>query len=180
MSDDVELMDLDAPVSQAAFGRLVGITHQSVSNMVGRGVLAPNMALRDMLIAYCARLREEAAGRNLPTQERLNEARIRDLTISADAKEQEFWVRSRQLVIAEDVERLMAAWASRAANEMRFATERIIEAVESAHGVTLEQELIDGCVKPAFRAIHDVPAELIDNSDAGSRELATAQETATA
>jgi hypothetical protein len=51
-------LDLDSPGTQAGLGELVGVTQQAISAM---GV--PPGTLRQMLLAYCGHLREEAAGR---------------------------------------------------------------------------------------------------------------------
>lgn len=53
----------DGPLSQAEFGALVGITQQAVSDLLQAGVLRPGGSAREWLLAYCARLREQAAGR---------------------------------------------------------------------------------------------------------------------
>ncbi len=42
---------------------MVGVSQQAVSDMVSRGVLENGAPLRQWLLAYCGRLREQAAGR---------------------------------------------------------------------------------------------------------------------
>lgn len=54
---------LDQPCKQADFGALVGISQQAVSDLVSRGVLENGAPLGQWLLAYCHRLREQAAGR---------------------------------------------------------------------------------------------------------------------
>lgn len=54
---------MDMPMTQAAFGELVGITQQSVSGLVSAGVLKPGATAGAWLLAYCDRLRDQAAGR---------------------------------------------------------------------------------------------------------------------
>ena len=56
-------MILDQACRQADFGDLIGISQPSVSDLVSRGVLENGSTLRQWLLAYCARLREQAAGR---------------------------------------------------------------------------------------------------------------------
>jgi len=51
------------PMTQAAFGALVGVSQQAIGNLVGRGVLAKEMTGHQMLQVYCSHLREQAAGR---------------------------------------------------------------------------------------------------------------------
>ena len=54
---------LNDPCRQADFGALVGISQPAVSDMVSRGILENGAPLRQWLLAYCGRLREQAAGR---------------------------------------------------------------------------------------------------------------------
>lgn len=56
-------LDLGQPVRQEAFGALVGISQQAVSDLVMRGLLARDGTCGAWLLAYCANLREQAAGR---------------------------------------------------------------------------------------------------------------------
>jgi phage terminase Nu1 subunit (DNA packaging protein) len=51
------------PVSQADFGAAVGVTQQAVSEMVRAGILREGATGAEWLLAYCARIREQAAGR---------------------------------------------------------------------------------------------------------------------
>lgn len=51
-------------VSQDAFGAVVGISQQAVSDLMGRGVIMPNQSLGEWLIVYCSRLRTQASGRD--------------------------------------------------------------------------------------------------------------------
>ena len=55
--------DLSCRPTQADFGYLVGISQQSVSDLIQRGVLAPNQTAGQWLLAYCEHLREVATGR---------------------------------------------------------------------------------------------------------------------
>ncbi|MBI5270136.1 MAG: hypothetical protein HY856_10725 [Burkholderiales bacterium] len=56
-------MDLAKPLTQAAFGDLIGVSQQAVSDLVTRGVLNHGAPAGEWLAAYCDRLREQAAGR---------------------------------------------------------------------------------------------------------------------
>lgn len=51
-------------MTQASFGHLVGVTQQACSGLTGRGVLVPGQSAGEWLRAYCAGLREQAAGRS--------------------------------------------------------------------------------------------------------------------
>lgn len=54
---------LDQPISQAEFAELVGISEARVSQLVADGVLPRGETAHNMLLAYCERLRDQAAGR---------------------------------------------------------------------------------------------------------------------
>jgi phage terminase Nu1 subunit (DNA packaging protein) len=56
-------IDLSKPMTQAAFGELVGVSQQAVSEFVKVAALGPAVPAHEMLLAYCERLREMAAGR---------------------------------------------------------------------------------------------------------------------
>jgi phage terminase Nu1 subunit (DNA packaging protein) len=58
------VIDLQAAMTQAAFGGMVGITQQAVSDLVQRGVLRQGDAAGVWLLAYCEQLRQVAAGRD--------------------------------------------------------------------------------------------------------------------
>lgn len=57
------MVDLSLRMSQAEFGELVGVSQQAVSEFIKVAALGPGVSALDMLRAYCARLREQAAGR---------------------------------------------------------------------------------------------------------------------
>ena len=54
---------MSTQVTQALFGGLIGVSQQAVSGLVRDGTLAQGGTLGQWLLAYCARLREQAAGR---------------------------------------------------------------------------------------------------------------------
>ena len=57
------MTDLHAPCTQAAFGELIGVSQPAVSEMVTREILTPGQTAHQWLLAYCAHMREQAAGR---------------------------------------------------------------------------------------------------------------------
>lgn len=54
---------LSSTITQDEFGRLVGVSQQRVAAMVAEGVLTSTGTAGHWLLAYCERLREQAAGR---------------------------------------------------------------------------------------------------------------------
>ena len=57
------LPHLDAPISQAEFALIVGVSEARVSQLVSDGVLIKGESARQWLAAYCERLRGQAAAR---------------------------------------------------------------------------------------------------------------------
>lgn len=55
--------DLRAPLTQAQFGDLIGITQPAVSDLVRRRILPEGGTAGEWLLAYCEHMREIAAGR---------------------------------------------------------------------------------------------------------------------
>lgn len=56
-------VDLSLPATQAALAALVGVTQPTVSNLISEGKLPAVGTLGELVVAYCQRLREQAAGR---------------------------------------------------------------------------------------------------------------------
>lgn len=54
---------LEQAVSQAEFAQMVGVSEARVSQLVSEGVIARGELASQWLIAYCERLRDQAAGR---------------------------------------------------------------------------------------------------------------------
>lgn len=54
---------LDAPISQAEFAQIVGISEARVSTLISEGVLVKGDSAHGWLLGYCERLRDMAAGR---------------------------------------------------------------------------------------------------------------------
>ena len=54
---------MDAVISQAEFAQLIGVSEARVSQLLGDGVMARGDTAHGWLIAYCERLRDQAAGR---------------------------------------------------------------------------------------------------------------------
>lgn len=57
------VIDLDSPVVQSTVAAAVGVSKQAISAMVNDGALPPCDTNGQLLLAYCERLRDQAAGR---------------------------------------------------------------------------------------------------------------------
>lgn len=56
-------VDLSMPATQAALAHLVGVTQPTISNLMADGKLPRAGTLGELVLAYCQRLRAQAAGR---------------------------------------------------------------------------------------------------------------------
>jgi phage terminase Nu1 subunit (DNA packaging protein) len=57
------MVDLSLPMNQTQFGEMVGVSQQAISEFCKVAALGQGAPTGEMLLAYCARLREMAAGR---------------------------------------------------------------------------------------------------------------------
>lgn len=57
------VIDLSMVDTQEALARIVGVTQPTISNLMSEGKIPSGGTLGDLLLAYCQRLREQAAGR---------------------------------------------------------------------------------------------------------------------
>lgn len=109
------VIDLEKPIPQARLAALIGISQQGVSDLVNRGVLPRGGSAGVWLLAYTARLREQAAGRigggegvHDLTEER---ARLAHHQANLAAMDEE--VKRKNLI---PVEVVTAEWCNQAAN----------------------------------------------------------------
>ena len=54
---------LDQTISQAEFAEMVGVSEARISQLVSEGVITRGETAQQWLVAYCERLRDQAAGR---------------------------------------------------------------------------------------------------------------------
>ena len=57
------LSHFDAPISQAEFAQLIGVSEARVSQLVAEKVITRGDTAHEWLLSYCERLRDQAAGR---------------------------------------------------------------------------------------------------------------------
>lgn len=55
---------LDAPISQTEFAQVIGVSEARVSQLLSEKVLTRGETAHEWLLAYCDRLRDQAAGRS--------------------------------------------------------------------------------------------------------------------
>lgn len=59
----MRMIDLSIPGTQTTLAELVGVTQPTISTLMTEGKLPATGTLHELLLAYCARLRDQAAGR---------------------------------------------------------------------------------------------------------------------
>jgi phage terminase Nu1 subunit (DNA packaging protein) len=142
---------LDQPATQVAFGAMVGVTQQAVSDLQARGVIVAGQPLGVWLTAYCDHLREMAAGRDPDGQ--LASERTRLAREQADRIAMRNAVDRREYAPVQLLEEVLANLARQVATQLdavlpevrrrfpylagepiRFLEERIAMAREAAAG----------------------------------------------
>lgn len=123
---DVTVVDLAEPISQEAFGELVGVSQPAVSDMMSRGVIAAGEPAGAWLLAYCKHLREQAAGRGADGE--LASERARLAREQADAVAMKNAVARREYAPVGVIEEILAHVARQIAVVMEGLPPRIARA----------------------------------------------------
>lgn len=108
-------LDLGQEVTQATFGKVVGISQPAVSDLLRRGVLRENAPLGEWLIDYCGHLREQAAGRQAAGDLDLATERARLASEQADKVAMQNAVARKELAPVSIIEEVLTKAASRIA-----------------------------------------------------------------
>src|SRR5690606_21772953 len=127
------------PVTQSQFAKIVGVSQPLVFKLLDRGTLQPGDTMGEWLLAYCASLREVAAGRGGDEQVAMAEARARQARFDADLRELEFFEKIGALVQVEDIEPLLSGWAATGRAELLHAVDTIIAGIESRYGIEIDR-----------------------------------------
>ena len=150
-------MNLDEPTTHEEFGRLVGIGRKAVEKHLAKGVLREGATAGEWLRAYCERLRAEAASRKGDTALALARAKTREAEARAAMVELQFQRALADLVPVQAIEPDLAAWAGFAWEETQALLARVVGAIESRHGVTIEPDIYKGLLGSARTAIENYP-----------------------
>lgn len=130
--------------------------------------------LTNIRIAYIRSLRNQAAGRGGSQQENATRAKIRESEANAQLKELQFHKEVKTLIPANEIEPILANWATLARSETQHAIAKMVAAIESKHGIEVEQGLIDESLGAAFAAIANYPSQSSIDDGAGGDEVETA------
>jgi terminase small subunit / prophage DNA-packing protein len=109
------VMNTKEVMTQEAFGKMVGISQQAVSNLVSRGVLMPGASTDVWIIGYCSHLREVAAGRVATEGLDLATERARLARENADKLRMQNDVTRRSLAPTHLLEEILAKAGNKAA-----------------------------------------------------------------
>jgi hypothetical protein len=156
---------LDSAATQSGFGVLVGVSQQAVSKLVTKGVIPKTGSYREWLLAYTGALRTTASGRE--EEACLTSARIREANASAALKELNFHKQAETLVDVAAIEPLLISWAARSRSAVQAAEAKIIEGLESKHGLNIDGDIISGPLRSALKTIADYPAGIESDDDEG-------------
>ena len=109
-------LQLDEVATQAAFGAVVGVTQQAVSELMARGVIQQGQPAAVWLLAYCEHLRQMAAGRDPDGQ--LAEQRTRLAREQADRVALQNAIQRREYMPAQLLEEVLATVSRQAATQL--------------------------------------------------------------
>lgn len=157
--------DPDLKASQTGFAQMVGVSQQAISQLKSKGVLPDGGTYRDWLTCYLDRLRTEAAGREQDS--RLADVRIRETEMSANLKEMEYLRQLQQVIVVSDIAPLLNEFCSAVQFNVMAAQERIIEAIESKHSITIDDDDIATHLRAALETVVGGARELIAGLETG-------------
>ena len=158
--------DPDLKASQTTFAMMVGVSQQAISQLKSKGVLIEGGTYADWLIAYLERLRTEAAGRE--QDQRLADVRIRETEMSANLKELEYLKQLGKIILVDDISPLLNSFCSAVQFNVMAAQERIIEAIESKHSITVDDDDIGKPLRTALESVISGSREFITRLSASS------------
>ncbi|TSH93099.1 DNA packaging Nu1 [Verticiella sediminum] len=138
------MLDLHATVTQSEFGRIVGISQQAVSDLVGRGVLRSGEPVGVWLVEYCSHLREGAAGRLTAGDLDLATERARLASAQADKVEMANAVTRGELAPAHVIEEVLSRAGARVAgilDSIPMAVKRRVPELPASSVRYIEEEI---------------------------------------
>jgi len=101
------MIDPSSPITQAAFGELIGIGQSEVSDYVRAGTLSRDATLATWLLEYCAHIRGIAAGRGGDAGPELTAERARLARAQAERIEMQNSVTRGELAPAHVLEEIL-------------------------------------------------------------------------
>lgn len=165
-------LDLNARATQVRFAQLVGVSQQAISERVASGVLPAGGTLGEWLLAYCERLRTEAAGRGGDDQAALTRARTREAEASAELKVLQIMERSRQLVPVAEIEPQLQAMVAAARSELLALPDALTHELRALYGMEIDASLIEDRINVALSHLASrLEADLAGDVEAGGESM---------
>lgn len=157
------MLDLSKKVTQQEFGELVGISQPMVSDLVARSVLSVGDVAAVWLLAYCAHMREIAAGRATNGDLDLATERARLAKEQADKIGMQNAITRRELAPTYLLEEVLAAAGARAAailDAIPGAIRRRNQNLTAADIETIASEIAKARNIAAAISLDDLEAEI--------------------
>lgn len=169
------MTSLDDRATASAFARLVGISQPAVSKHLHDGHLPRDGSMGEWLRAYCDHLRSYAAGRGGDNQGALTTARVEEAQAKTAMMRLNYAERLGKLVPADDAARIVVDWAGHTNREIRAAVEKLRQALESEHGITIAPETLTDVIEPAIERIGAFAEHAAGDLESGGGEVPAAQ-----
>lgn len=166
--------DPNAKANQTAFAGMVGVSQQAISQLKAKGVLTDGGTFYEWHTAYLERLQSVAAGRE--QDNRLSDVRIRETEMSANLKELEYMKQLGQIILVNDLSPLLSAFIGSVQFNVMAAQERIIEAIESKHSITIDDDDIGKPLRTALESVISGSREFIARISSGDDGAAAADQ----
>lgn len=155
--------------NQTKFAAFVGVSQQAISQLKNKNVFPEGGTYADWLNAYLERLRSEASGRE--KDERLSQVRIRDTEMAGHLKELDLLEKLKKIIWVDDLSPMLTALLGSIQFNVMSAQERIIEAIESKHGVKLDDDDVGKPLRTALESVASGALEfesLLASGDGGA------------
>lgn len=148
-------LQLSERATQVRFAAIVGVTQPAISEKVASGVLRDGGTYGEWLLAYCERLRLEAAGRGGDDQVSLTRARTREAEASAELKLLQIKEKAGELVPMSTVEQMFTAMVTAARQELLTLPDLLANDMRALYGAEVDAGLIEERVHAALEHLAD-------------------------
>ena len=151
---------LNQKATQVVFAELVGVSQQSISKQLDKGVLHSGQTLGEWLIRYCKRLRDEAAGRGGSQQESLAIAKTEEANVKTALNRLAYHEKKDTIILDRDVGYVLNDWAGYANREYKSGIEKIVQSIESEHRVSVDRSMVNNIAGSTTERIQGYASKL--------------------
>lgn len=163
------IIDLDQSLTDAVLGQMVGISPQAVGEFARGGVIPASSApVRARLLAYCARLRSQAAGTVTLDGTSLVHERALTERVDRQLKEVQLAERLGLLVSVEQIEPEYEQMVSAFRIELQARDDKLVTELQDRYGIDVDPELLARHTRAALAQLsrHN-PGGAADDAPAG-------------